>query len=146
MDERLTEILSFANQNPSCWLATCEDGQPRVRGMLMWFADETGFYFHTATTKSLRAQFCENPKAEAGFMRNSDKPEFEMLRVTGVVEELHDAVLEERLLLERAWLKDNIERAGVDTGISIFRIVQGSAYIWNMSWNLKENEAPRIAF
>jgi len=146
MDGKLTEIFSFANQNPSCWLATCENGQPRVRGMLMWFADETGFYFHTAKSKNLRKQFCENPKAEAGFIRNASDPNFEMLRVTGVIEELHDDELEKRLLEERGWLQGNIERAGVDTGISIFRIVNGSAYIWNMSWNLKEDEAPRVTF
>ena len=129
MDKDLAEILLFANQNPSCWLATCEDEQPRVRGMLMWFADETGFYFHTAISKNLRHQFVMNPKAEAAFMRNAESPNFEMLRVTGIVEELEDKELEARLLQERSWLKDNIERAKVDTGISIFRIVKGSAYI-----------------
>ncbi len=146
MDERLKEILLFANENPSCWLATTEDAQPRVRGMWMWFADETGFYFHTGTTKSLYKQFCDNPKVEAGFIRNADKPNFEMLRVTGIVEELHDAELEKRLYEERAWLLNNMEVAGVDTRLSIFRIVKGSAYIWNMSMNLKESEVPRIAF
>ena len=146
MNELLTEVLLFANQNPSSWLATCEDGQPRVRGMLLWFADETGFYYHTAKTKSLYSQMKANPKMEAAFIRNADKPEFEMLRVTGAVEILNDQALEKRLKEERAWLWGNIQQSAVDTEVVIFRISHGSAYIWNMEWNVREAEAPRAEF
>ena len=146
MNELLTEVLLFANQNPSSWLATCEDDQPRVRGMLLWFADETGFYYHTAMSKNLSSQIKKNPKVEAAFMRNADKPEFEMLRVTGTVEILKDEELEKRLKQERSWLWDNVRNSRVDTEVVIFRIVNGSAYIWNMTWNVKENEAPRVQF
>ncbi len=144
--EPLTDILLFANQNPSSWLATCEETQPRVRGMLMWFADETGFYYHTAEAKSLSSQIRKNPKVEAAFIRNADKPEFEMLRVTGLVEIVKDEELEKRLKQERAWLWGNVQQAKVDTEVVIFRIANGSAYIWNMSWNVKEAEAPRVKF
>lgn len=147
MNEKLAEVLLIANQNPSCWLATSEDNQPRVRGMLMWFADETGFYFHTGTVKSLYRQIQLNPKVEAGFIRNPNDPvKFETLRVTGNMEILNDDELKNRLFLERPWLQGNRERAGVDTDVAIFRIVNGSAFIWNMSWNLKESEAPRVNF
>lgn len=146
MNELLTEVLLFANQNPSSWLATCEGDQPRVRGMLLWFADETGFYYHTAKAKSLYSQMKENPKMEAASIRNADKPEFEMLRVTGTVEILNDQALEERLKEERAWLWGNIQQSEVNTEVVIFRIAHGSAYIWNMAWNVKEAEAPRVAF
>ncbi|HEX2938177.1 MAG TPA: pyridoxamine 5'-phosphate oxidase family protein [Ruminiclostridium sp.] len=146
MNELLTEVLLFANQNPSSWLATCEDDQPRVRGMLLWFADETGFYYHTAMAKNLYSQIKNNPKVEAAFMRNADKPEFEMLRVTGKAEIVEDKELEKRLKQERSWLWNNVEESKVDTQVVIFRIVKGSAYIWNMSWNVKEKEAPRVQF
>ena len=147
MNEKLNDVLMFANQNPSGWLATSEDNQPRVRGMLMWFADESGFYFHTGMSKSLYKQIQDNPKVEVCFVRNANDPvNFETLRVTGVAEIVNDDELYERLLQERAWLKDNIERAGVNTEVVIFRIVKGTAYIWNMSWNLKERQAPRIEF
>ncbi|QOX63807.1 pyridoxamine 5'-phosphate oxidase [Anoxybacterium hadale] len=146
MNELLTEVLLFANQNPSSWLATCEGDQPRVRGMLLWFADETGFYYHTAKAKSLYSQMKENPKMEAAFIRNADQPEFEMLRVTGTVEILNDQALEERLKEERAWLWGNVQQSEVNTEVVIFRISHGSAYIWNMAWNVKEAEAPRVEF
>ncbi|MDF2858192.1 MAG: hypothetical protein K0Q87_4043 [Neobacillus sp.] len=146
MNELLTEVLLFANQNPSSWLATCEDDQPRVRGMLLWFADETGFYYHTAKAKSLYRQMKANPKMEAAFIRNADQPEFEMLRVTGTVEILNDQALEKRLKEERAWLWGNVQQSKVDTEVVIFRIAHGSAYIWNMGWNVREAEAPRVEF
>ncbi|MEN6391225.1 MAG: pyridoxamine 5'-phosphate oxidase family protein [Syntrophomonas sp.] len=145
MEEKLTEVMLFANQNPSCWLATSEDNQPHVRGMLMWFADETGFYFHTAKAKGLFQQIQINPKVEAAFIRDADDPvNFASLRVTGLAEVVEDKELEKRLFLERPWIWENIKQAGADTEVVIFRIVNGSAYIWNMSWNLKEKEAPRV--
>jgi pyridoxamine 5'-phosphate oxidase len=147
MSVQLTDILLFANQNPSCWLATSDNGQPHVRGMLMWYADETGFYFHTARAKRLFHQIESNPKVEAGFIRNANDPvNFETLHVTGIAEEVRDEELAKRLFEERPWLLDNIRRSEIDTETVIFRIVQGSAYIWNMSWNIKEKEAPRVRF
>lgn len=147
MNEKLAEVLLFANQNPSSWLATSEDNQPHVRGMLLWFADETGFYYHTAKAKRLCGQMQMNPKVEAAFIRNANDPvNFETLNVSGVAEVVQDEELEKRLFQERPWLWGNIKQAGVDTEVVIFRIVKGTAYIWNMSWNVRENEAPRVEF
>ncbi len=147
MNEKLNEILLFANQNPSCWLATSEDDKPHVRGMLMWFADETGFYYHTAKAKRLSSQIEKNPNVEAAFIRNATDPvKFETLHISGVAEEVKDDELVQRLKQERAWLWSNIVNSGVDTEVVIFRITKGTAYIWNMSWNIKESEAPRVSF
>jgi uncharacterized pyridoxamine 5'-phosphate oxidase family protein len=147
MNEKLAEVLLFANQNPSCWFATSEDNQPHVRGMLMWYADETGFYFHTAKAKRICNQMEKNPKVEVAFIRNADDPiNFETLHVTGSVEIVKDEELEKRLFQERPWLLGNIEQAGINTEVVIFRIEKGSAYIWNMSWNIKEKDAPRVEF
>lgn len=146
MDELKKEILLFANQNPSSWMATSEGDQPHVRGMLLWFADETGFYYHTATAKSLSGQIQKNPNIEVAFGRKMDKPDFEMLRVTGTVEIVKDAALEERLKQERPWLWGNITNSKVDTEVVIFRIVNATAYIWSMAWNVREQEAPRVRF
>ena len=146
MNEKLTEILDFANNNPSAWLATSDKDQPHVRGMFMWFADKTGFYFHTGKAKRLYSHLVNNPKVEAAFMRNADKPDFETLHVTGIAEFVNDEKLLNRLSKEREWIFQNIKNAHVDTEVVIFRIVKGSAYIWNMSWNLHEQDCPRIKF
>ncbi len=39
--------IDFANAHPICFLATSDQGGPRVRPLLLWFADEDGFTFMT---------------------------------------------------------------------------------------------------
>lgn len=147
MTKELTEVIEFANQNPSCWLASSEDNHPHVRGMLLWYADETGFYFHTAKAKRIYQQIVKNPRLEAAFIRNANDPvKFETLHVEGIAEIIKDQELEKRLFQERSWLWNNIKNAGVDTEVVIFKITNGSAYIWNMAWNVKEQDAPRVKF
>jgi pyridoxamine 5'-phosphate oxidase len=41
------DCVDFANETKTCYLATVEGDQPRVRALGMWYADETGFYFQT---------------------------------------------------------------------------------------------------
>ena len=147
MSTTLNDVLLFANQNPSSWLATSENNQPHVRGMLMWYADETGFYYHTSDAKRLYRHIMSNPKVEVAFIRNPNDPiNFETLHVTGIAEEVNDKELEERLFRERPWLWDNIKSSGFKSNCVIFRITKGSAYIWNMSWNIKEAQIPRVQF
>ena len=50
------DCIKFANQNPNSYIATADGDQPRVRGMLMWFADKTGLYYNTGATKDLYKQ------------------------------------------------------------------------------------------
>ena len=64
------EIFKLINENPAFHLATVEGDQPRVRGMLLYRADENGFIFHTASTKDVFAQIKKNPKAEMCFSCN----------------------------------------------------------------------------
>lgn len=147
MNELLNEVLLFANENPSSWLATSDNDQPHVRGMLLWFADETGFYYHTAKAKRVYQQIIENPKVEIAFIRNANDPiNFETLHITGVAEVVVDDELMKRLFIERPWLGDNMKNSGIDTECVIFKITKGSAYIWNMKWNIKESQSPRVNF
>ena len=39
------DCIKFATEIPVCYLATADGDQPRVRTFLLWYADETGFYF-----------------------------------------------------------------------------------------------------
>lgn len=146
MNNTLEEVLKFANENPTSWLATAEDDQPYVRGMWMWFADETGFYYHTARAKRMCGHIAKNSKVAAAFIKDSDKPTFSTLHVEGIMEEVKDKDLMDRLLKERSWLQDNINKSGVETEVVIYRIAHGVAYIWDMSWNVNEKNIPRIKF
>ena len=138
------QILSFANQNPACHLATVEGDQPRVRGLLMWYADETGFYFHTASTKNLAKQLIENPKVEVAFLkRTENQAEMAAMRLNGVAQIIDDKALEERLLNERPWLK-SYDQIASGSQLVIFKIANGEAHIWNMSANLREDKIEKV--
>jgi uncharacterized pyridoxamine 5'-phosphate oxidase family protein len=142
----LKDALSFANQNQACWLATSQDDQPHVRGMLMWFADASGFYFHTGVVKSLAEQIAKNPRVEIAFFNPGKGPgDGRMLRVTGKAERVIDAALEARLVHERAWLKDMVE-AAANSMLFMFRVAHGEIREWTMALNLHEREQVPLAF
>lgn len=144
----MQEVTAFANQNPVTWLATAEEGSPHVRGMLLWFADETGFYFHTASIKPLAAQIAAGGRVEAAFHNGGGGKlgESRMLRVNGTVEIVADPALEERLYRERPWVLANLQTMAPGTTLVIFRIRHGACHFWDMASNGHEREAPRMSF
>ena len=142
--EFLNNVLVFANSNPVCHLATIDGDQPHVRGMLMWFADETGFYFHTGSSKKLATQLKNGVKASIAFLKATGNPaETQELRVTGLIEILDDETLETRLYQERPWILEN-RKAAPEANVIIFKVCKGDAFIWNMSVNLREHTAQRV--
>jgi pyridoxamine 5'-phosphate oxidase len=140
------EALAFANRNQACWVATSQDDQPHVRGMLMWFADASGFYFHTGAVKPLAEQIAKNPRVEIAFHNPGKGPgDGRMLRVTGKVERVVDAALEARLVSERAWLKDMVA-ASAKGLLVIFRMPHGEIRDWTMAVNTHERDVVPLLF
>ncbi len=82
-----TEILKFLNSNPACHLATAEGAQPRVRGVLIYRADQSGILFQTASSKDLYKQLRQNPDVELCF-NNTDNSK--QIRVRGKAELIED--------------------------------------------------------
>lgn len=129
----LNECIDFANQNKVCYLATCDDDQPRVRALGFWYADTTGFYFQTGIIKAFYKQLLKNPKTEVCFYTNGGS---KMLRICGSVEFIQDKALKEKAMEDRPFLKDF--GLTVDSpGLILFRIAHGSAHFWTMENNLK---------
>jgi uncharacterized pyridoxamine 5'-phosphate oxidase family protein len=143
----LEECLKFANGNPASFLATVEGDQPHVRGMLLWFADKSGFYYHTGTTKNVCRQLQKNPKAEICFYAPAPAEQGggRMLRVTGTAEFLQDGALSRRLLSERPWLLAVVP-GKVEDLLAIFRIRDGEAWFWTIADNMREAAIPRYRF
>lgn len=142
----IEEIWEFANQNPATWVATAVGDQPHLRAMAMWFADATGFYFHTGTQKRLHQQLLGNPKVELGFYNQGDgMGTMQMVRVTGKIEVVKDAALEKKLFEDRPWL-NAVFQAYPNDRIFIFRIAHGEAQYWNMQLNCREKDTPPISF
>ncbi|MBQ8569461.1 MAG: pyridoxamine 5'-phosphate oxidase family protein [Oscillospiraceae bacterium] len=130
------ECFKLVNENPAFYLATAEGDQPRVRGMLLFRADENGFIFHTSSSKDVFAQIKENPKAEMCFSCNGTQ-----IRVTGVLEQVHDEKLRAEIFAHptrkflQAWV-DN----GIDHLLQIFVMKKCTAVTWTMESNFAPKE------
>jgi len=140
------DCIKFANENPVCYIATVDGAQPRVRGFLMWFADENGFYFHTGAMKDVCKQLKSNPKVEVCFYAPGDPQTAKMMRVAGEVEFLNDIALKTRLLEERPFLKAIATGGPEDPLLVLFRVYKGEAHFWTMEDNMRESEIERIMF
>lgn len=128
------EIFRLITENPVFHLATMDGDQPRVRGMLLFRADNDGIVFHTASTKEVYSQIMKNPKAELCFQCGDVQ-----IRITGTLEKDEDETLRNEIFNHptrkflQAW-KDN----GIDKLLTVFRLKNGEAVTWTMADNFKE--------
>ena len=128
------EMFKLMNENPVFHLATMDGDQPRVRGMLLFRADEEGIIFHTASTKDVFAEIMKNPKVELCFQGQGSQ-----IRVTGVLEQVNDENLKNEIYNHpsrkflQAW-KEN----GIDGLLRIFRLKNGTAVEWTMATNFEQ--------
>lgn len=124
-------LFQIMNENPVFHLATMDGDQPRVRGMLLFRADEEGIIFHTASTKDVYAQILANPKAEICFQGQGIQ-----IRVTGILEQVKDEKLKEEIFAHptrkflQAW-----KEQGIDGLLQIFCLRNGTAVTWTMETN-----------
>jgi pyridoxamine 5'-phosphate oxidase len=134
----LQDCIKFATEKSVCYLATSENGQPHVRAVGLWFADETGFYFQTGSTKEFSGQLKKNPKTEICFYKHEGMIGT-MLRIAGEVEFIDDINLKEKVLTDRPFLKSF--GLTIDSpGLILFKIAHGQAHFWTMENNLKPKE------
>ena len=129
-------IFKLMNENPVFHLATMDGDQPRVRGMLLFRADEEGIIFHTASTKDVFKQIMENPKVELCFQGQGSQ-----IRVSGILEQVNDEKLKNEIFNHpsrkflQAW-KEN----GIDVLLEIFCLKNGTAVEWTMATNFEEKK------
>jgi len=131
------EIFDLLNNNLAFHLATVENGEPRVRGMMLYKADETGIVFHTGDFKDVYKQIIANPKVQMCF---NDAATGTQVRVRGVLEEVMDTDLKDEISNHptRAFLKKLRENSTVEdfyNSIRVFRMKNGIANIWTFNTN-----------
>jgi pyridoxamine 5'-phosphate oxidase len=143
---KINECIKFASENPVCFLATCESNQPRVRGLLMWFADQSGFYFAILSTKNMSRQLHQNPKVEICFYNNAaDLANAKSMRITGEIEFLDDPDLKLKAYEERKFL-DQIVGKSVEPYLEIVRLKSGDVHFWTMADVMKEQLLEHLKF
>jgi pyridoxamine 5'-phosphate oxidase len=125
------DMIQFLNANPLCHLATLEEGQPRVRGMLLYRADSTGLLFHTAEQKDLYRQVRENPHAEACFISPDGHLQ---VRVRGEVEIVEDLDLKKEMVAAREFLQALVFENGYEV-LKVLRMKNCVATLWTYELN-----------
>lgn len=137
-----TEIFEFLNANPVFHLATIEGSMPRVRGMLLYSADENGIVFHTGKMRDLHKQLTENPNVEMGFNNGSDENLIQ-IRVSGTVQLVENLDLKKEIVQKREFLKPFVEHMGYEP-LAVYRLKNGTATIWTMKANLAPKEVVEL--
>ncbi|MDR1729847.1 MAG: pyridoxamine 5'-phosphate oxidase family protein [Prevotellaceae bacterium] len=136
------QLFELMNSTLTFHLATVENGEPRVRGMMLYKADETGIIFHTGGFKDVYKQIIANPKAQMCF--NEVKSGIQV-RVRGVLEEVMDTDLKDEISNHptRAFLKKLRESSPLEdfyNSIRVFRMKNGIANVWTFDTNF----APKV--
>ncbi|MFA7403876.1 MAG: pyridoxamine 5'-phosphate oxidase family protein [Pelobacteraceae bacterium] len=137
------EIQAIINANPAFFLATTEDGQPRVRGMLLYRADDNGVVFHTGGMKDVYRQLMANPAVELCFF---DQQQMVQVRVRGTARLIDDLQLKQEIVNApgREFLKPWVESQGIDI-LEVFRVEDCQALVWSMATNFAPKELVRIS-
>ena len=135
------EIFAIMNQNPAFFLATVEGDQPRVRGMLLYKADESGIVFHTGTMKDVYAQIVANPKAELCFNNKTGL----QVRVRGTLTSIEDTKIKDEIsehpsrVFLKQW-KESGEMSDFYRTFAVFSMKDGVAVTWSMDRNFAPKE------
>ena len=136
------QIFDLMNSTLTFHLATTENGEPRVRGMMLYKADETGIVFHTGDFKDVYKQIIANPKVQMCFNEASTGIQ---VRVRGELEEVMDRDLKDEISNHptRAFLKKLRENSTVEdfyNSIRVFRMKNGIANTWTFATNFAPKE------
>lgn len=137
------DCVKFANDNKTCYMATIEGDQPRVRAMGMWYAAEDGFWFQGQTVKAFYKQLQANPKVELYFQT---KDLSKIMRVSGKARIITDSKIREKCIAERPFVKNMGITTPDNPLLAVFQVYAGEAYFWTFADSMKEADLPRIKF
>jgi uncharacterized pyridoxamine 5'-phosphate oxidase family protein len=128
------EIIGFCKANPTCWLATLEKGEPRVRALGIYEVEETGIIIQTQKGKDLYTQLYADGRVELCF---NNLKEGIQIRIRGKATPIEDIEAKKKALAKRPFLQKFI------TGpqdIGLFLLKNGKATVWTMSVNMQPKD------
>ena len=123
------EVIAFVGENREFFLATTEDGDPRVRGMSVFLVDDSGLYVCTGKSKDVYRQLQANPSVELCFF---GAEQMVQLRLRGTLEERDDLELKKKAVEKFPFLKPFTEQYGYEI-LAIFRLAMGKSSMWTMA-------------
>ena len=131
------QIFALLNKNPAFFLATVENNEPRVRGMLLYKADESGIIFHSGPHKDVYAQIIKNPNVQLCFY---DREQNIQIRVRGKLEMTDDLKLKEEIskhptrMFMQSWKACKTQEEFYKM-FSVFNLKNGLANVWTFELN-----------
>ncbi|MDA8233652.1 MAG: pyridoxamine 5'-phosphate oxidase family protein [Clostridia bacterium] len=124
----MQEVIKFLKENAIGYLASIEDGQPRVRPWGFMFEEGGKFYFCTNNKKEVFSQLKTTPYVEF----SSSSPKFEWVRLRGEIKFTNDLTIKEKVLESNSMVKNTYKTAD-NPVFEVFYIEGGKASITDFS-------------
>lgn len=128
------EIIDFMRANQVSYLATVENGEPRVRGMAHYVTKDGRIVYHTGKMKDLGMQLAGDPIVETVAFDSKTQ-----VRINARAKTVNDSALIEEVFAERPFLKQIAEAIGVDNLVFV-ELVDCKACTWTMETNMAPKE------
>jgi len=123
-----SEILEFVKRNSTSFMATMENGEPRIRAMETPLVDQNGLTFCTGTNKDVCKQLLADPSVELCYWGAEEGLQ---LRIRGKMEKLDDQEIKQHIVETIfTFLKPVVEQYGWDS-LTVFRMSGGEVRTWS---------------
>ncbi len=124
------EVLTFVKANPVAFMATVEQGKPRVRAMQTALIEPAGLVFCTGVEKDVHRQLAAVGSVELAYW---DAKNGIQVRVRGEMERVADAAVTKRIVDEVfTFLKPVVAQHGYEA-LGVFRLAKGTTVVWRMA-------------
>lgn len=137
------QVFEIINKNPVIFLATVDGTEPRVRGMMLYKADESGIVFHTGPHKDVYHQILKNPNVQMCFY---DAAQNIQVRVRGALEKIDNITIKEEIskhptrAFMQAWKANCKTTDEFYNMFSVFCLKSGIANVWTFASNFAPKE------
>jgi uncharacterized pyridoxamine 5'-phosphate oxidase family protein len=123
----MEEVIKFLKENRIGFLASVDNGKPRVRPWGFMFEEKGRFYFCTNTTKEVYKQLKNVPYVEFSC---TNKESNTWLRLRGQITFSDDRKIKEKIIGSNELLK-NMYKTADNPIFTIFYLEHGTASIWS---------------
>lgn len=125
----MEEVIKFLKENRIGFLASVDNGRPRVRPFGFMLEEKGKLYFCTNTTKEVYKQLKSIPYIEFSC---TNKEFNTWLRLSGQITFSDDREMKEKIIESNDLLK-NVYKTADNPIFTIFYLEHGSASIWSFS-------------
>lgn len=136
------EVIKFVRENEVFFLATSDDGKPRVRGMNLFLVNNTGLYFCMGKLKEVYTQLKTDPKVEMCFY---NEEQMIQVRLRGTVAEFDDDELKKMAMNKFPFLRPVAEVQGYEA-FAVFGLTKGQSATWTVRSETSGEEPSFVPF